>query len=135
MEVTYKVKKSVDLIFDYLTDMQKFVFVHPVITKINKTGDNSYLVYETLKFGFIPFSFTYPVTIESNFNDKTIFMHATVMKITHIRMTYVLKAEKDFTIIEEKIQFNSPLPIKSIMQSIFKKQHEQLFKNIEQIKR
>jgi len=134
MELSFKINKSADFIFDYLTDMQKFVSVHPVITKIDKTNNDSYLVYETLKFGFIPFSFTYPVTIESNFSDKNVIIRATVMKLTKIEMTFVLKAGKDFTVIEETIQFKSPLPVKSTMQNIFKKQHGQLFKNIGLIK-
>lgn len=46
-------------------------------------------------------------------------------------MKFALKANNDFTIIEEEIKFKSLLPIKFIMESIFKKQHTQLFKNIE----
>jgi carbon monoxide dehydrogenase subunit G len=133
MKLSFRINKSADFIFDYLTDMQKFVSVHPVITKINKTGNDSYLVYETLKFGFIPFSFTYPVTIESTPDDKVVVIRATVMKLTKIEMTFVLNEDNDFTVVEENIQFKSPLPVNSIMQSIFKKQHGQLFKNIELI--
>lgn len=133
MDLLFKLNKPPDLIFDYLTDMQKFVSVHPVISKIDKTGDERYLVYETLKFGFIPFSFTYPVTIEKNTIDKVVVIRATVMKMTKIEMKFVLKTDNDHTIIEENIQFRSPLPIKFIMQSIFRKQHKQLFKNIELI--
>lgn len=111
--------------------MQKFVSVHPVISQINKTGNNSYLVHETLKFCFIPFSFTYPVTVEKNALNKMVLIRATVFKLTNIEMKFVLKAENHHTIIEEEINFRSPLPIKFIMQSIFRKQHNQLFKNIE----
>lgn len=131
MELVFKLNKTSDLIFDYLTDMQKFVTVHPVITKIDRTGNESYLVHETLKFGFIPFSFTYPVTIESNSSVKTVVIRATVMKLTKIEMKFVLRTDDDHTIIEENIQFRSPLPIKFIMQRIFRKQHKKLFKNIE----
>jgi hypothetical protein len=46
-------------------------------------------------------------------------------------MKFVLKADIDHTIIDEEIQFKSPLPVKFIMKSIFRKQHDQLFKNIE----
>jgi len=42
MELSFKINKSADFIFDYLTDMQKFVSVHPVITKIDKTNNDSY---------------------------------------------------------------------------------------------
>ena len=38
---------------------------------------------------------------------------------------------EDFTVVEESIKFESPLPVKFIMQRIFRKQHTQLFKNIE----
>ena len=131
MELSYKLKKTPDLIFDYLTDMQKFVSVHPVIFQIDRIGNNSYLVHETLKFGFIPFSFTYPVTIEKHEVDKIVIIRATVMKLTKIEMKFVLKIEKDFTVVTENIQFKSLLPVKFIMQSIFRKQHSQLFKNIE----
>ena len=131
MKLSFRIHKKSDLIFDYLTDMQKFVSVHPVISKIDNTGQESYLVHETLKFGFIPFSFTYPVTIEKNILDNKVVIRATVFKLTKIEMKFVLKADNDFTIIDEEIEIKSPLPVKFIMESIFKKQHDQLFKNIE----
>lgn len=131
MTLQFKLHQPADLVFNYLTDMQKFVSVHPVITKIEQTKDGNYLVYETLKFGFLPFSFTYSAAVEGNFEAKTVVIRATVMKITKIEMHFVIKAEKDgSTNIEETIHFKSPLPIKWLMQRIFKTQHEQLFKNI-----
>jgi carbon monoxide dehydrogenase subunit G len=131
MKLSFKINKNIDLVFDHLTDMQKFVSVHPVISKIDNTSDKNYLVHETLKFGFIPFSFTYPLTIENNISDKIVVIRATVFKLTKIEMKFVLKADSGHTIIDEEIQFKSPLPIKFIMESIFRKQHNQLFKNIE----
>ena len=58
MQLSFRIKKTKDIVFDYLTDMQKFASVHPVITKIVQTNTNNYLVYETLKLGFLSFSFT-----------------------------------------------------------------------------
>lgn len=133
MKLTFRLKKNSDLVFDYLTDMQKFVSVHPVISRIDTTGNESYMVHETLKFGFIPFSFTYPVTIEKSVLDKTVSIRAIVFKLTKIEMKFVLKADGDYTRIEEEIQFTSPLPVKFMMKHIFKKQHTQLFKTIEQL--
>ena len=46
-------------------------------------------------------------------------------------MKFNLKSENHFTIIDEEINFKSPLPIKFIMENIFKKYQQQLFKNIE----
>ncbi len=131
MKLSFSVKKDVDLVFKYLTDMQKFVLVHPVITQIDQMGNDNYLVHETLKLGFIPFSFTYPVTIEKNMSRKTVIIRAIVFKFTRIEMKFVLKAGDSNTFIEEEIHFKSPLPIKFMMQRVFRKQHHQLFKNIE----
>lgn len=131
MELTFKIKKNQEFILDHLTDMQKFVSVHPVITKMDKTGDNSFLVYETLRFLFIPISFTYPVTIESKANEKVVVMNAVVKKMTKVKMVFSIKSEGEFTIVEEKTEFKSPLPIKWILKIIFKKQHNKLFRNIE----
>ena len=131
MKLSFRIKRPTDFVFEYLTDMQKFVSVHPVISKIDNTGNDSYLVCETLKFGLIPFSFTYPVTVEKNFADKVVDIRATVFKMTKIEMKFILKADGDNTVIEENIQFKSLLPIKFMMQRIFRKQHSQLFKNIE----
>ena len=66
MNLVHLVKKSPDFVFGYLTDMQKFVSVHPVIFKIENLKGREYLVYEKLKLGFIPYSFTYKVTVEGN---------------------------------------------------------------------
>ena len=131
MKLSFRIHKNVDFVFDYLTDMQKFVLVHPVISKIENLRNGNYLVHETLKFGFILFSFTYPVTIEKSLLNKTVTIRATVFKLTKIEIKFVLKAVIDNTIIDEEILFKSPLPIKFIMEGIFKKQHNQLFKNIE----
>jgi carbon monoxide dehydrogenase subunit G len=132
MNLSFRIHKTIDQTFEYLTDMQKFVTVHPVIYQIDNKGEGHYLVHETLKFGFIPFSFTYPVTIEKNSSDKTITIRATVFKLTKIEMCFSLKADQGFTIINEMIEFKSVLPVQSIMQGIFKKHHTQLFKNIEE---
>lgn len=132
MELSYRIHKTTDFIFEYLTDMQKFVSVHPVIFQIDKTGNDSYLIHETLKLGWIPFSFTYPATIEKRISDNVVVIRATVFRLTKIKMTFVLTADNDHTMIGETIDFISPLPVTGIMQRIFKKQHNQLFKNIEQ---
>lgn len=133
MKLTFKLNKPADFVFDYLTDMQKFVSIHPVITQIDKTGGDSYLVHETLKFGFIPISFTYPFIIEKNIIDKVVTFRATVFKLTKIEMKFTLKEDKNCTYVEEQILFKSPFPIHFIMKTIFRKQHLELFKNIEEV--
>jgi carbon monoxide dehydrogenase subunit G len=131
MHLSFSIKKSPAEVLDYLTDMQKFASAHPVITKIDATGTNSYLVYETLRVASILFSFTYPVTVTANRQENIVVMQATVMKITKIEMTFTVKPSGEFTIVEEDIRFKSLLPIKSALERIFKKQHAQFFKNME----
>ena len=47
----------------------------------------------------------------------------------------IVKTVDDYTMVEKYIQFVLPLPIKFIVQNIFKKQHKQLFKKIELVYR
>lgn len=131
MKLSFRIKRNSDVVFDYLTDMEKFASVHPVIFKIDNIGDEKYLVHETLKLGFIPFSFTYPITMESSVLKRVVVFHAKVFGLAKIEMKFVIKPDSDFTLIEEDIQFKLPLPIQFILQPIFQKQHNQLFQNIE----
>lgn len=85
MKLTFRLKKSSEFIYDHLTDMQKYVSVHPVIYKIDKLENDRYLVYETLKIAFIPISFKYPATIEKSLADKSVLMKATVFKWTKLK--------------------------------------------------
>ncbi|MCP9754190.1 SRPBCC family protein [Lacihabitans sp. CCS-44] len=130
LNLSFKVEKPIETVFENLIDMQKFVSFHPVITKIEPISDNNYLVYETLRFGFIPVTFQYPVVINSNLAEKKVKMVATVLKFTKIEMNFVLKTIENFTIITESIHFKSPFPVKGIMSRIFKKQHSILFKKM-----
>jgi carbon monoxide dehydrogenase subunit G len=133
MKLSFSIKKPADVVLEYLTDMQKYVSVHPVITQIDNLGNDNYLVHETLKLGPIPFSFTYPVSIQNVPHSNVVVYQATVLKITKIEMTFKITRGKRSTVIEENLKFKSPLPIKSIMENIFRKQHRQLFRNIEML--
>jgi carbon monoxide dehydrogenase subunit G len=133
MKLTFRIKQSPDIVFDYLSDMQKFVKVHPIITQIEPTGENTYLVHETLTFAFIPFSFTYPSTVLKDRERRTVMISAVVFKMTKIEITFTLREDGTFTMVEEDIIFKSPLPLKPFMKKIFEKQHRLLFRNIEQI--
>jgi carbon monoxide dehydrogenase subunit G len=133
MNLSFTVKKSIDFTFDYLTDMEKFASVHPIISKIDSTGNESYLVHETLKIGFIPFSFTYPVTIEKYIIEKKVVIRATVFRLTKVNMEFELMSVNGYTLIKEEIRFYTCLPIKFILKKVFKEQHERLFRNIEAI--
>ncbi len=131
MTLKFQVNLSLQTVFANLADMQKYVSFHPVITKIDHKDGNNYLVYETLKFGPIPISFTYPVTVSQYKAANKVIFEATVMKITQIKMEFDLIEEVEgITEITETISFKSFLPIKGLMANIFTAQHQQLFKNM-----
>ena len=133
MNLIHKINKPLNLVFSYLTDMQKFVTVHPVITKIISCSSQEYLVYETMQMGFIPISFRYPVLVVQNSTDNTVNMKAIVMKLATIEMNFKLISENDFTVVQETINLQSILPIRRITENIFRKQHNQLFENIRKV--
>ena len=134
MKLEFKVNKPIELVYNYISDVEKFAAVHPVITKISRISENSYLVFETLNFGLIPVSFKYPVVIEENNSEQKIYMIATIMRLVKIEISFELFSENNFTSINEVIKIKSFLPVKPFINYIFKKQHTQLFLNIENLK-
>jgi carbon monoxide dehydrogenase subunit G len=131
MILSFKTNKPIDVVFDCLTDMEKFAAIHPIISKIEFISGSTYRVHETVRLGFIPFSFTYPVSIEKNDAAQKIVFRAVVFRLTKIDMVFHLMSQGPFTYIEEEIRFVTPLPIKSILRKVFKEQHEKLFENID----
>lgn len=134
MKLIFKVNKPFDTVFDHLTDMKKYVSVHPVISRMDSISDGSYRVHETLKFGFIPFSFTYPTTVSHSYEGKSVIFKARVMRLTAIEISISLYTHNNITTIEETITFSSPLPVISIIEGIFRRQHHILFQNINSLK-
>lgn len=132
MKETYTLTKPITFVLSCLTDMEKFVSHHPVISRMKPLGNNQYLVYETLKLGFISWSFTYIATVECDTSSNKVTMTALVMKLNRIHMVFDLREEGGKTIVKEEVAFRSPLPVKGVMTQIFRKQHAQLFKNIEE---
>lgn len=131
MTLKHKVSKSADQVFSYLTDMQKFVSVHPVIYKIELLQNNQYLFFETLRIAFIPCSFSYPGTVEHDSSLQKVTMRAVVMKITKIEIVFHIQTRDNYTFVDEQVSCQSPLPVRFVMEKIFRKQHTKLFSNID----
>jgi carbon monoxide dehydrogenase subunit G len=130
MELTFRVKKGVETVFEHLSDMSKFVKVHPIIHRIDPLGGNRYRIHEKLKFGPVPFAFTYVASVEGRRSDMTVVIRATVFKVTRIEMTFKLNGNDHETEVKENVVFSTPLLIKSLMRRVFKEQHQILFENI-----
>lgn len=130
MVLNFEVNKKLETVYEYLSDMDKFSSVHPIISKIESKGDESYKVYETLKFWVFPFRFTYPVKIYCDKDSNKVTMKATVFKLTKIELNFSLSESQGVTTVQEIINFDTPLPIKGFLKKVFTEQHQQLFKNI-----
>jgi carbon monoxide dehydrogenase subunit G len=130
MNLIFRVDKPINAVLDYLTDMEKYVSIHPVVSKIEHVEGNAYLVHETIKLGPFPYSFTYPVTIVEDAKNCMVIMKATVMGITKVDMVFKLTSEGDTTIINEAITISSRLPLKGTMEKVFRTQHQILFDNL-----
>ena len=63
MTLEHKIKQRASVVFDHLTDMKKFVSIHPIIFKMDDLDGGNYKVYETLKLLRIPYTFTYKATV------------------------------------------------------------------------
>lgn len=133
MHLVFRINQAQAVVYECLTDAQKFVKVHPVIYKAEKISEQKYVMYERLGIGVFSCPFSYPVEILSNAAEQTIEMKAVVMKIVAIEIKFSLTTEGSYTIVNEEVKFKSLLPLSGIMGIIFKKYHRQLFENIEQI--
>jgi hypothetical protein len=59
-------------------------------------------------------------------------INATVMKMTQIQMLFDISEVDGKTLVTERIQFKSWLPVKGILKKVFREQHTIMFNNIEQ---
>lgn len=131
LKLLFKLPQPAVVIFEYLSEMPKFVYVHPVITQMEPLGNNCYRVHETLRWCGVPISFTYPVHVEHNKAAGRITMQATVLKLIHINLQFSIRTESGLTVVEETVTIKTRFPIQRMMKNIFRTQHTLLFKNLE----
>lgn len=132
MKLIYQLHTSPEVVFPYLSDMDLFTSVHPVISKMVSTGKDEYTAFETLQIGPVPFSFSYPTVVHHNSTKGSIHMQAIIFKMTTMALSFTLSAQNGTTTIEEEIQVKSIWPLKSLILNTVKTQHTILFKNIEE---
>ena len=131
MKLTHQLTKPATEVIEQLSKMRNFVNVHPVIYKIESVGENEYKAYERLTFLSIPVKFNYTFTV--NLKKNIITFNANVKNMTQIEMRFEVAVDGSGCIVNETVDFNTTLPIKGTMEKIFKKQHNQLFLNIEKL--
>ena len=115
MTLHHKISQPLNLVFDHLTQIDKFVAVHPVISKAETTGVGTYKMFEKLTFGFIPVTFVYLACIDFDKQLNSVTMKAVVMKMVYVEIHFKLTEQGGQTEILEDIQFRTFLPIKFIL--------------------
>ncbi len=126
---TFKIFTDIAIIKQHLTDVDKFVSVHPLIYKMTDLGHGKYKVHEKIKIGFIHYRFTYKATISQR--DNIVNIDASIMGLTKLSMQFMLQKEDEGTLVHETLSIKSVLPIKDFMKKLIQEQHQVLFKNIE----
>lgn len=121
--------KPVDEVVAVLGDMQRFAQVHPIIQRIEPRGGEGYLVHETVSFGPIPYSFTYPVVVHMDHAAARVRIEATIQRMTRMTMDFKVEPDGVGSKITETVEIRSPLPIKGYLLKLLRTQHTQLFKN------
>lgn len=129
MLLSFFVRKSPEHVFHYLSDADRFVSVHPVISKAEKRGEK-FVMHETLKIAGLPVTFRYPASITADPVTRQVRMNATVSGLVHISICFDMLAEGQGTRVHETVTFRSILPVHFVMRNIFRKQHRLLFEKI-----
>lgn len=132
MELSFEVKKPLEVVLHALTDPSAFVRVHPVITKMDALDNNRFRVHETVNLlGFIRYSFCYYATVTQHRPENVVKISASVMKVTKIDMCFRLSEKYGATQVDETITWRSPLPVGLVLKRLFAETHAELFRNIE----
>ncbi len=131
LQLRYQLKASAQFVFDYLSNMDKFVAIHPLIQKMEQVGLNEYLVHESIQVGLLPFRFTYPANVASDRTEMKVVMCATVMRLTKIQMDFDIYPNGDHCSVSEVVTLTTWLPIRFILKRLFQSQHNKLFANLE----
>jgi carbon monoxide dehydrogenase subunit G len=130
-ELQFQCNRAPALVLAVLADMQRFAAVHPIIQRIVPLGGDRYRVHETVRFGPIPYSFTYPVELTVDHALSSIRIRATIQGLITMDMRFMVAPKGNGSRITETVEIRSPLPIKGYLLRLLREQHAQLFRNID----
>ncbi|MCD6066587.1 MAG: hypothetical protein K0S33_1413 [Bacteroidetes bacterium] len=134
MTIRYKIEKPIEQVYPYLSDMQKFMEVHPVIYKVDHLSGQEYLFYETLKVLFIPVSFSYKVSLTKTVENKQVVIYSRVQPGVYLDLIFDIEQDGTGTHVRETIKIKALPGIKQLFTSIIRKAHLRFFENLKAIK-
>lgn len=131
IQLRFSCNKAQKIILAVLSDMQRFAAVHPIIQRIDALGGDQFRVHETVRFGLIPYSFTYRVERTMDPALPSVRMRATIQGMTTLDMEFMVVPNGSGSLITETVEIRSALPIKGYLRRLLREQHTQLFRNID----
>jgi carbon monoxide dehydrogenase subunit G len=131
LKLTFSLTADPEKVFQYLSQPELFVSVHPVVYKMEAIGPDKYRVFEKIRLGFIPYSFNYEAEMSGDRHKQQVHVMAVVQKHTRIEMLFSIKPGNNGTVVEEELRITSPLPIRGFMEKFIRRQHNFLFANID----
>jgi len=162
LSLRFSLRASPERVRSFLTDPDAFISVHPIIDRMVSDSAGGYHVYETIPVGPFHWSFRYRAEMAEDPTDGSIRIRATVRRFTRIDMQFRIEpgdstdlsrvgpdhaagpdggcvtdgrggTDGGGCVVTEEIVFNSPLPIGFVMRRVFRRQHDQLFRNMDRV--
>jgi carbon monoxide dehydrogenase subunit G len=130
MILQFELPHPASKVIEYLSDPVKFTKVHPLIEKMELIEKGRYRVFEKVKFGPFPYSFTYVAAIDQDLEDGKVHMKISIKIGTRISFTFKVSPISDGCRVEEMVKMQSLLPIRGYMKKLISGQHKILFENI-----
>ncbi|HMQ74495.1 MAG TPA: SRPBCC family protein [Flavobacteriales bacterium] len=133
MDLTFHIQASPDHVVEHLAMPHLFASVHPLIERMEPLPGGRVRARERMMIGpwRTPLRFGYIAIIETDPAERTVRMSADVFGMARLRFTFRVRPQGSASLVMERAEVNSFLPIRGLMNGIIRKQHAILFANIE----
>ncbi len=131
IQIDHTIQAPASVVWSYLSDLNKFAEVHPIICKVDTLGDGAYRLYEKLPLGPFSFRFSYPVQVTLDPKESIIRYQSTVLGIAQLDMRFHIVDRDDYSVTHEVVEIRSRLPVERYTADECRKYHSIVFANIE----
>ena len=128
----HHIPRPVDEVYPYLSDIERFVSMHPVIYKCEHKGGTDHVLYERLRVLGIGISFSYPVCIQESIPNERVVMFSEFIKGVNLRLVFDLTCNGETTTIKETILFKGPFFVRPMFMRLLARMHSEMMTNIGQ---
>lgn len=133
MDLSFHLHAPADRVYAHLAEPGLFAAAHPLIERMDPLPGGRVRARERMMIGpwRTPFRFGYTATVEAEPAARTVRMSASVLGLAHLHFTFRVEPEGSSSLVRERAEVRSPLPIQRLMHGIIRTQHAILFANIE----